>query len=1036
MRASEERWSRPIGFTLNVPAEMADLTSSGGLLSRRVSRDEALSVPAVKRGRDLICGTLGTLRLKKHDASRRTVDSELLDQPESDVARSVTMTRIFEDMLFEGYAWLRITEFDSTGYPSKVVRLEPRTVTVRENARVYVSSDGTTQGQATEFVPDAQLIRIDSPNEALLVAGARAIRTAMLLDRTASRYASDPLPLGYFSPADGMADQDPGDVQDVLDEWETSRSERTWGYVGAALKANTLQWSPEQLQLGSARDYAVLEISRLIGVDPEELGVSTTSRTYANAEQRRLDLIDFTCAAYVTAIEDRLSMPDVTPPGYYVRAEYGAFLRSDTKTRMETYELGRKVGVYNDERIAELEDIPNAKPAGDPATAGADVKALVEATQKIYLAVTAGVLSVDEARRILNRLGAGLTIPAPTLTPPPAAPAIPSQPEETVQNTLVPNGAVNFADSEAAVTIGFVTAPDAADFKADAVTRTVSGQVLPWNAVAYSRGYKWMFAPGSLHWAAESRVKLDRDHEYGSELGRAVTLTNGAAGLGGSFKVARGSQGDDILALAEDGVYDGFSVSVTFDSEADGWTAHPDDNSVRLVHSATLRKVAITAMPAFDDARVASVAARREDTPAMTAPAAPQPLAPTPAAPAAPVPPDFAAFTAGLTEAMKTAVTEAFAHLPQPQGVPERQVVPAGRLQSVREAPVYLMNGSGPSLVRDTWKARTEGDHEAAERLRKFGLQTQESAKDAMVPGTTEFAITTGNASQVIAPGYRPDMYVTQLMKGRPLMDSLSRGTLADATPFNIPAFVSTSGATGTHVEGTNPTGGTLTLGVVTVVPTAISGLFELTREIVDSANPAIDAIAMAAMNESYSQQTDGIVYSELNGSGGVGGTITSGFVPSGAQASVTSGQGDELLDGVRAATALYPFRRFGQLDRAHISQEATSSFAAAKDTTGRPLLPFIGAQNSIGTSNPNVKGYDIDGLPYQPTWSMTGNAAGDADVIAFNAADVWGWESALLMFRFEERNGPAKIDLALYGYFACKVIRPVGLVGIRHTAS
>ena len=1007
---AEPRWARPLSFTLNVPSEITNLVGEGGALAPRVGREQAMSVPAVKRGRDLICGTLGTLRLKKHDASRRVVESELLEQPEGDVARSVSMTLTVEDMLFEGRAWWRITEFGMDGYPAKVVRLEPRSVTVQQNGRVYVSSTtGVAQGQRLEWVKDAELIRIDSPNEALLVAGARAIRASLDLERSAAKYAATGMPLGYLAPDDGIDPGDDVDVEEILDNFEDSIAKRAWPYVGAGLKANALSWSPEQLQLASARDYAVLEISRLIGVDPEELGVSTTSRTYANAEQRRLDMIDFTLAAYVTAIEDRLSMGDVTPPGYYVRAEYGGFLRSDTQTRMQTYVTGRQVGVYDDERIAELEDIPTAR-----------VRAAAKAT-------------------------------APKPAAPAPAPATPPQQEEPpVESTEASAGAVTFADSEPAVTIGFAIDPAATEFKANAAARTVSGTLLPWNAVAMSRGYKWSFAPGSLHWANESRVKLDRDHEYGSELGRALTLTNGATGLGGSFKVARGQAGDDMLSLAEDGVYDGFSVSVTFDGQGDGWIPHPDDDSVRYVQSATLRKVAITAMPAFDDARVAAVQARREEPTMPKCATCGQEHAPTvacatntgnvqltqqPAPQPAPAPFDAAAFTSGLTDALTASMRELITNLPQPQGVPERQVVPAGRVQVTREAPVYLMNGNGNSFVRDAWKARTTGDSESLERLRKFERQTADAA-DQAVQHPENFAVNTGNASQVVPPGYRPDMYVTQLMQGRPLCDSCSPGFLTDATPFNIPAFVSSSGATSQHVEGTNPTGGALTLGIVTVAPTGVSGLYELTREIVDSANPAIDAIAMSAMQESYSQQTEGLVYTELNGTNGVGGTITSGFVPSGAQVSTTTGQGDELLDGVRAATALYPFRRFNQLNRAHISQEATSAFAAAKDTTGRPLLPYIGAQNSLGTANPNVRGYDVDGLPYQPTWSMTGNASTDADVLGFNSNDVWKWESALLTFRFEERGGPARIDLALFGYFAVRVLRPVGLVGIRHTAA
>jgi HK97 family phage prohead protease len=629
---------------------------------------------------------------------------------------------------------------------------------------------------------------------------------------------------------------------------------------------------------------------------------------------------------------------------------------------------------------------------------------------------------------------------------------------------------VVFADGQGPIQVGFVLDEQAAQFAADPERRVVSGMVIPWNSVAYSEGAYWMFAPNSLHWSGVSRVKLDRDHVAGSEFGKALTLDADKRGLFGTFKVARTTVGDTALNLAQDGVYDGLSATVTFEAEADGWTAHPDDDRIRLVHSATLRKVALTAMPAYDDARVAAVAARwaAETPPAPQAesiteqPATPPAergvpvTTPSPAAglalAAAPLdngpavhgeapaaaPAQPATFSAEvLGETVRASIEAAFANLPAPQ----RQVIPAGQAATVsREAPVYLMNGHGPSLVRDSWKARTEHDHEAGGRLRKFAEQTRDQSLQAMAP---EFAINTSNASNVVAPGYRPDLYVTQLLKGRPLVSGVSRGTISDATPFNIPSFVSASGASAAHVEGTNPTGGSLTLGTVTVAPGAISGVFELSREIVDSANPAVDAIAMNAMHESYAQQTEANVYAELNGTNGVGGTITSGLVPSGAQASTSAGDisdgtnGSEFVKGIRSALALYPFRRFAAPDRGYLSQEGTTALATAIDSTGRPLLPSANAQNAFGAGTAGAgAGWLVDSLTFAPAWSMTDNASGDADALFFNSGDVWAWESPLLMFRFEERGGPARIDLALFGYFATRVLRPVGLAAVRHTAS
>lgn len=1003
--ARMERVTRPLSFSLEGPSDfLGGADSLDGPLEPRVGREQAMTAPPVKRARDLICGTLGSLPIRVHNKKRETVPNDLFVQPELDIARSVTMTRTIEDMLFEGRSWWRITGFDWTGYPTKIVRLEPHSVTIMKNLKVYVSTDtGMTQGARWEFVPDSDLIRIDSPNDPLLVAGARAIRDYLRLSRTSARYVKEPLPLGYFSPADGMEDPTEDEVQDVLDEWAVANQQRTWGYVGKALKANPLQWSPEQLQLASQRTEAALEIARLTGLDPEDLGINTTSRTYQNAEMRRLDLLDFTLKAYVTAVEDRLSMGDVLPSTHFARYQFDGFLRSDTESRMNVYKIGREVGVYDDERIAEAENIPSAK------------------------------------------------VPTPPKAPVPpaaAAPAVPVPQEKPVPKQVKQSAepSVTFSDADTgSLAIGFELAEAAASFSVDSTTRTVSGVAVPWGVVAKSAGRKWKFAPGSLHWGGDStRVKLNRDHCREESFGYAATLESVDVGLSSAFKIARGEDGDEMLNLAQDRVYDGFSVEVDFDGLADGWEPDPDDETVCLVHSATLRAVALTAMPAFDGARVASVAASREEVP-MSAPVAPAPATPPPV-PAAPEPaqpaaPDFAEFTAGLTESIGTAVAQAFAALPMPQAPPEgRQVIPAGRAATVIEGPVYRMNGSGPSMVRDAWKARTEGDGDARDRLRKFQAQTEDIAEQAQ--SVNFAAASTSNAAAVIPPGYRPDLYVTQLMQGRPLVSAVSRGGLSDATPFTVPRFTSATGMSATHVEGTNPTVGTLNVGTVTVTPGAISGLFQLTREIVDSSNPAIDAIAMQSMQESYSQQTEVKVYAELNGANGQGGVITSGTVPSGAQVTTTAGGsaaastfgGEKLIPGIRAAAALYPFKRFAAPNRMLLSSEGTSALSGAVDTTGRPLLPSVGAQNTSGVGNAFTQGWFVDGLPAQPAWSMSGNAAGDADVLLFNSNDVWFWESGLLTFRFEERSGPALIDLALFGYSATRLLRPVGLAAIRHT--
>src|SRR5512139_3789782 len=75
----------------------------------RVSRAEALSVPAVMRGRNLICSisTLPLVQLRQSDWS--PVRHPLLEQIDPDVPNVVTLAQTVEDLLFDSIGWWEIT---------------------------------------------------------------------------------------------------------------------------------------------------------------------------------------------------------------------------------------------------------------------------------------------------------------------------------------------------------------------------------------------------------------------------------------------------------------------------------------------------------------------------------------------------------------------------------------------------------------------------------------------------------------------------------------------------------------------------------------------------------------------------------------------------------------------------------------------------------------------------------------------------------------------------------------------------------------
>lgn len=335
-----------------IPAQIFGLESYADPIAPapRISRREAIQCAPLKSARDLVVNAVGNIPLTVIDTDRVTRVNDLLEQPERGVARSVTMTWTAEDLLFEGVAYWRVTERSWDGYPAYVKRID--------TSRVSIDADTGTVRINGSVVPSRDLIVFHSPNDPLLVAGARAIRSCLRLDAAAANAVDGTPPVDYFTPAEGADPADDAVIGQLLRDWADARRKGSTAYIPAALKYTVNGFSPEQLQMSDARQHAALEIARVARVDAEELGVSTTSRTYANMFERRKAFIDFTLAPFLNAITERLSMGDVTKRGYRVVADFDTFLRSDTKTRFETYKLGLEVGALEQAEIRAAENKP------------------------------------------------------------------------------------------------------------------------------------------------------------------------------------------------------------------------------------------------------------------------------------------------------------------------------------------------------------------------------------------------------------------------------------------------------------------------------------------------------------------------------------------------------------------------------------------------------------------------------------------------------------------------------------------------------
>jgi phage head maturation protease len=928
------------------------LTSYAGTVAPapRVDRRTAISLPAVKRARDLIAGSLGSLPLDLFNPARQAAASPLLTQPEPDRARSVTLTFTIEDLLFEGVAWWQVTQTAFTGYPTQVRRLPAREVTVNDAADAPSCPAGVAGctgrvWHAGTHLHDPELVRFDSPNDPLLVAGARAIRTALALDTAASRYADEPLPTGWFTPTDDAVGPDEEEVAQLLDAWAEARRRRATAYVPASLAYQTNAFSPADLQLADARQHAVLEVARVAGIDPEELGVSTTSRTYANQFDRRKAFTDFTLGAYMVAVQDRLTMPDVTPRGWYVRFNLDGFLRSDTLTRYQAYALGLQVGAITPEEIRALED----KPALDAAPP--DGAATMPTTLPVAATSTTGTVTP---------LRAGVTFAA--------------------------GPALEF------------DAPGARTFEVDPARRTIRGLAVPYGVVATAGGRKYRFNKDSLTFTDPSRVKLWVQHDDHRAVGVMTAATDTDAGKVCTWRIARGPAGDEALSYAEDGVLDGLSVGL-----GDGATFDRGEDGVLDVVAAPWLETSLTPAPAFDSARVHSVAASAttQEGPTMTVTETAPPPTATPDPPAGVA---LSAVTDAIRsgfDAMRTQVTP-------------REVVSAGAqltAQVVREELPYRFNGPrGAHCMTDDLRAHASGDPDARRRLETFMAQVAPT-----------FAVQTGGVVALNPPANHPELYVGNLTYTTPLQDSIATGTITDKTPFTIPKFGSATGLVAPHVEGVEPTPGTFAATSQTVTPTALSGKVQITREVWDQGgSPQADAIIWGEMVNAWNEAREARIATLLNGL-----SLTETNLAGAVDAALLTAVTNVFVDAqyVRGGNRYTGLVLDGNLFKALVN---------AQDTGGRKLLPVLAPSNAQGTVTAAFDRVQVGSMTGRAAWALGSLNSSHSYLLV--PSSFWQWASGPQRFTFEYQV--ATIDMAIWGYEASASLRDADAKRIDYTTS
>jgi len=332
-----------------------------------VGRTEAMGVPALARCRNLLAGTIGTIPLQLY---KKSTGEELgkplwLEQPSYHQPRSVTIAYTVDSLLFYGQAFWQVVEtYQEDGRPSRFEWIANSRVTATlDKDNVFVRSyavDGRT-------VPNdglGSLVTFQSLTDGILNTGVSTIRAALDVQKAAVIAAATPMPTGYLK--NSGADLPPAEVQGLLAAFKNARNNRSTAYLTSTLQYETVGFSPKDMMYNEAIQNLATEIARLCNIPPYYVSADQNSTmTYANVTDERKQFLTLSMQPYISAIEDRLSMDDITARGNEVRFDIDSnYLRTDPLVELQIIrELLDLQLITQDQAMAMTDLTPNGSGA-------------------------------------------------------------------------------------------------------------------------------------------------------------------------------------------------------------------------------------------------------------------------------------------------------------------------------------------------------------------------------------------------------------------------------------------------------------------------------------------------------------------------------------------------------------------------------------------------------------------------------------------------------------------------------------------------
>lgn len=348
---------------------MASMSAAG----QPVTLDRAYTLMPVWRCQHMIADIVSGLPVqqfrRRAGRTEEMARSSFVDAPSRLVSAQEWRYGLMLDALSYGNAAAVVTDVDALGWPSRAELVAWPDVDVRQPDGALSPPQYRVSRRPVDierimhlraFGPRAGSVLGMSP-----ITHARETLGLGLAVRQfgAEWYASGGHPTTVLTPSQQITAQQ---AHDAKERFRAATRGDHVAVVGQGWDLKSVQVSPDDALFLAATNATAVDICGFYGIPPELVGYAPTgsgSLTYANREQRAIDLLVFTLQWWIGRMERLISAQ--LPAGQYVRVNVDGFLRSDSMARWQIHEIAQRLGVRTRNEIRDLEDESPLPDGGD-----------------------------------------------------------------------------------------------------------------------------------------------------------------------------------------------------------------------------------------------------------------------------------------------------------------------------------------------------------------------------------------------------------------------------------------------------------------------------------------------------------------------------------------------------------------------------------------------------------------------------------------------------------------------------------------------